>query len=285
MTANDTVVIVVNYNGGNYTETLVNQLKDQVNKVIIVDNASSDHSVSSIKAEAKIVIIRNPENYGFAKAVNQAAKFCNKKFLAVINPDCEIEPGLLKDLENEFIITGQPDLIGLRIINKDGSEQRASRRNLPTYSRLISEYFPFLNKDKKDKVNIIDVPDQANYKDVEAVSGAFFMVKRSVFEEIGMMDERYFLHCEDLDLFARMKKNNKRIVWIGKHTVKHDKGHSKTKNVFVEKHKHDGMLKYYYQHMYDDWPRLSRWAVPVVIKVHEYWIRFKCKFNFYEIRR
>jgi GT2 family glycosyltransferase len=148
---------------------------------------------------------------------------------------------------------------GPMVRNMDGSEQRGCRRKIPTPLSAVTKNF---------NMNMEPLPNHPI--DVEAISGAFMLVRRSVFDTVGAWDEGYFLHCEDLDLCMRFHLARFRIVFVPTVSVMHIKGACSTSRpLFVEWHKHKGMVRFYYKFYRDKyaWPVMG--AVFIGI-----WLRF-----------
>jgi len=106
--------------------------------------------------------------------------------------------------------------------------------------------------------------------EVEAVSGACMLVRREVVEQAGGWDERYFLHCEDLDLCMSVRKNGWKVLFAPDAVVVHDKGScSRERPIFVEWHKHRGMLRFYRKFFSHQYPGPFMWLVWIGV-----WLRF-----------
>ncbi len=270
-------VIIVNYNAGGALATLLDKLNGHCAQLLLVDNASSDDSLKGVREIAAVELIQNPENRGYAVAVNQALQGVRQPWVLLLNPDCELQPEvlrkLMKRMENSPCAAA-----GVRVVNPDGSEQRASRRNLPTFSRLWRE---LLGLDQG--VNLRGPVE--GIQTVEAVSGAFVCLKTSVIQALGGLDEGYFLHCEDLDLFARLKAAGHCVQWHGDLQVMHRKGTAACAKATVERHKHAGMLRYFNRHMADDWPWGLRSAARAFIQLHGLWVALKLRLGWQGVRR
>jgi GT2 family glycosyltransferase len=150
-------------------------------------------------------------------------------------------------------------MAGCVIRNPDGSEQKASRRQIPDpWVGLVR----FLHLERlsgrlrgRKRLNLIDDPLPGHPVAVEAVSGSFMLVRRAALDEIGPLDEGYFLHCEDLDWFARFARSRWKVYFVPSVEVVHHQGAcSKGRAVRVEWHKHRGMVRFFRKFQARDYP-------------------------------
>ena len=256
-------VVIVNYNAGQGLIESVKSVISDAHEVVVVDNASSDGSIellgSFFNSDPKLKIIKRLENGGFAKACNHGFSFVSGEFILFINPDCELQKGaMIRFLE---VIQSQLEIgiVGGLLLNKDGSEQAGGRRAVPTPWRTVvrifglsffSKIWPKLFND----YNLHKKPLPEFPIEVEAISGACMFVKRSAINSIGLLDENYFLHCEDLDWCMRFRIGGWKIFFVPDAKMLHHKGVcSKNRPFFVEWHKHIGMLRFYkkfFRHQY-----------------------------------
>ena len=271
-------VIVVAYNAGPALADLVATLLPCCAQVIVVDNASQDGCTEGlVDGPGTLVVLRNEQNRGFAVAVNQALDRVTQNWTLVLNPDCRVECEVLQRLAQRM--TESPcAAAGVRVMNEDGSEQRASRRNLPRFGTLVREVLGL-----PGGVNLTGRPGTT--ENVEAVSGAFVWLRTEVFRALGGMDAGYFLHCEDLDLFARLKAAGHCVEWHGDLSVVHGKGQAGCDRKTVERHKHEGMLRYFDRHMAAEWPRGLKGAARWFIRLHGLWTRTKLRMGWSGVRR
>ncbi len=170
--------------------------------------------------------------------------------LALLNPDCLVRPHTYARVLDA--LEAQPDvgIAGALVFNPDGSEQRGCRRREPT-PRASAVKLAGLGRRAAAPgalrgVDLTAEPLPAEPVRVDAVSGAFLIVRRDVFEQIGRMDEGYFLHCEDLDLCRRCREHGHGVLFVPGASVVHHQGVSgRERPLSVEWHKHRGMARYY----------------------------------------
>ncbi|MGJ8662905.1 MAG: glycosyltransferase family 2 protein [Marinicella sp.] len=245
-------VVIVNYNSGLALEKCIqaiNQTPEFKAHVVVVDNHSTDQSLTAIEqTDGPVHIIKNKENFGFAKACNQGAKQGHAKHIVILNPDCFVSSEQLHKLSSLLSQHKEAALIGCRVLNENGCLQAASRRRLPTFWRIV------LHKTKLSQLPFfagINIKDDGVFDEiiaVEAVNGACYVVNRDDFDQLSGFDESYPLHFEDLDLFARLKKNNRQIIYDSSVEVIHLQGHSIQQKSTINAWKKQGLLRYLSKH-------------------------------------
>jgi GT2 family glycosyltransferase len=258
-------VIVVNYNAGDLISLGVEKVLDSdiPLEVIVSDNGSSDGSADSLRerfgADPRFTLVKNGENLGFAAGNNRVLDLASAPYLLFLNPDCIVREDTLGRLADFMDATPGAGMAGCLIRNPDGSEQQASRRRVPDpWIGLVR----FLHLDRfssrlagEKRLNLVDEPLPERPVQVEAVSGSFMLVRRAALDEVGPLDEGYFLHCEDLDWFARFAAAGWKIYFVPDVEVIHHQGTcSKSIPVRVEWHKHRGMVRFFRKFQAGDYP-------------------------------
>lgn len=261
-------VVIVNFNTGELLSECVDAVKKSLHPVniFLIDNHSSDTSMQPFKGESEIQVHLRQKNFGFASSVNYGAEKGESEFILILNPDCIIEPNTIELLIADFKNSEKLGMVGCLVTNSDGTEQKASRRQLPTFWRTLmtvskleklSNRVPIL---KGVNLNHQEMPS-TNLK-VEAISGAIMLVKRTVFEELDGLDEKFPMHFEDLDLMKRIQSLGYEISFNPNVKVKHYQGVSSQTNPRVEKMKRQGLLRYFKKHG----TSLSHWIIKKALK-------------------
>jgi len=198
-------------------------------EVIVIDNASTDGTVEAVKSSfSDVVIIANDKNRGFAAANNQGIKKSTCRHILFLNPDTIVQPDSLDVLIKFMDKNEDAGACGPRLLNEDGTIQPSTRR-FPTfrgalYRHTAFRYFRiFRNEYKKWLMKDFDYKTQL---DVDQVMGAALMVKRSVIDRIGTMDEQFFMYYEEVDLCCRIKQAGLRVVFVPEAQIRHRGGHS-----------------------------------------------------------
>jgi hypothetical protein len=176
-----------------------------------------------------------------------------------LNPDTFFNPGALVRLLSAMDEDERVGMAGGLLINADGTEQAGGRRAIPTPWRSFVRAFGLASLSNRWPRLFFDfhlhkqpLPDHAI--EVEAISGACMMVTREAMQDVGEWDEGYFLHCEDIDWCMRFRRNGWKILFVPSSQITHALGVcSRNRPVFVEWHKHKGMMRFYrkfFQHQY-----------------------------------
>jgi GT2 family glycosyltransferase len=215
--------------------------------VRLVDNASRDGVPQCVadrhKNDARLQVLTNTTNRGFGAAVNQATHGLDADWLAIVNPDCLPIPTALSALLSIARAHTDAGLLGVLVCDESGHVDPASRRRDPLLRRALAS----LGLTHGETVNAMEAPPGAGgVEDVEAVSGALMLVRRTLFEQLGGLDEGYFLHFEDLDLCRRVRDAGYRVLLAADVRVVHAGGSSsRHRPVFVDWHKHRGMWRWF----------------------------------------
>ncbi|MDW7772652.1 MAG: glycosyltransferase family 2 protein [Desulfobulbaceae bacterium] len=264
-------VIIVNYNAGPELLRCVHSVAESPEdlEIIVIDNDSRDNSVqdllASYRGAKKLKTMTNRENLGFAAACNQGSLIAGGDFFLYLNPDCVVEPQTLSILAQYLENDPQAGMAGGLILNQDGSEQRGCRRSIPTPWKSLVNTFGLqrlagLNQKVFSDFRLDREPLPDKPVEVDAISGACMMVNRKAFEDVGPMDEGYFLHCEDLDWCMRFRQKGWKIMFVPQARLLHNKGLcSASRPVFVEWSKHRGMVRFYRKFFADQYPKPVQW--------------------------
>jgi len=227
-------IIIVNYNVKEFLQNLLNSIQKSIrnisSEIIVIDNASDDGSVEMIKEKYPFIkLICNKENIGFGGANNQGLEIANGEFLLLLNPDSIVQEDTFKTLIDFFNQTPVAGLAGCKIINSDGSIQLACRRSFPgpwtSFCKVtgLSKIFP--NSRIFARYNLTYLDENKTYE-VDAISGAFMMMRREVYEKIGGFDPQFFMYGEDLDLCYRAQKAGYKVYYVHSTQIIHYKGES-----------------------------------------------------------
>jgi len=273
-------VVVVNYNAGVLLEECVNSVLAQgVSKLVLVDNASHDDSLERVAtrfgADERLIILRNPANTGFAAACNLGATHCEQAHILFLNPDTVLQPGALQGMVDALCQADDLGMAGGLLCNVDGSEQPGGRRVFPTPRRAVVRALnlsglAWLSPRLFSDYLLHREPLPPHPTLVEAISGACMLIKREALDSVGGWDEGYFLHCEDLDLCMRFRQEGWKVCFVPQARIFHTWGAcSRSRPLFVEWHKHRGMIRFYEKFFRDDYPRVLCWGISLGI-----WVRF-----------
>jgi len=283
-------VIIVNYNAGALLTECVAAALAQAAQTIVVDNDSRDDSLRRLQgrfaSEPRLSVINAGRNLGFAAGCNRGIDAATHDWLLFLNPDCVLDAETLPRLLQVLASDPRVGMVGGLLVNPDGSEQRGGRRTLPTPWRAFVRAFGLhrLASFWPARFGTFDLhaqPLPAQPVAVEAISGALMLVRRPALVDVGGWDEGYFLHCEDLDLCLRFHRKGWRILFVPSARAVHRQGSCSTSRpVFVEWHKHRGMMRYYRKFFRDRYPGILMWLVLLGV-----WLRFPIAATWQRVRR
>jgi len=230
----DVSVIIVNYNVREFLRQSLLSLRRALAvlsaEIFVVDNASVDGSVEMVRQEfPEVKIIANHKNLGFARANNQALRQALGRFVVLLNPDTVVQENTFSAVQTFLAQHPETGIVGCKVLNPDGTLQLACRRSFPApwvaFTRLtgLSQLFP--KSRWFGRYNLTYLPEDET-AEVEAVSGSFMAVRREAVEQVGMLDESFFLYGEDLDWCFRLRAAGWKIHYFPGTQIIHFKGES-----------------------------------------------------------
>ncbi len=260
----DVSVIMVNWNSGEYLEKTINSLyektKDITYEIIIIDNNSNKQDKSYLYLDElsklpNIRVIKSQENLGFAKANNYGMKIAKGRNFLILNPDVIFSNNVIKllcDYLDGNEITG---MAGPKVLNTDGSFQQPCLRGKPypkdTLYHIIglAKAFP---KCKALNGYALWNLNRDEINECGALSGCCMMVKKSLYNEIGGMDEDFFMYQEETDWGLRTYKSGKNIIYYPNAVITHIGGVT-TKNIKIKSNWifTNSMLKFFKKHFWN----------------------------------
>ena len=248
-----TVVMVVYRTGAPLAESIRRVLRDQdVDQFVLVDNGSDAGELAIIDGAARdhqhMTVVRGQGNVGFARAVNMGVSVARGEMIVVLNPDAYLERGCIRALHRTLKNKASPAVIGARVMNVDGTEQRGARRgevtpvtsllSLTGLAKKVSALHGF-------EVHHEDEPAPDRGIEVPTISGACLAMRRSDFIDLGGFDAGYFLHVEDVDLCWRARKAGGVVLFEPKARVTHLGSTSSASPIKVEFWKGVGLARYF----------------------------------------
>ena len=242
-----TSVVIVTYNSADYIERLLKSIinfnKDSDYEIIVVDNNSEDGTVKkvlSIKYEVlSIKLIRNKENFGFAKGINIGARETKGEYLLFINPDTEWKSGSVDDFVSIFEQDPKVGVVGGKILNRNIKSEKSAGNFLKT-----SEVF--LTAISLDEV--FGVRFSPNKRcEVDFVSGGFMAVRRDLFEKLSGFDENLFIYIEDMEFCFRVRKGGLKVLFDPSIEIIHE-SHGSSNRGFAIQNIYKGLLYFHKKH-------------------------------------
>jgi GT2 family glycosyltransferase len=229
-------IIIVNWNTQEYLDrclACVYQAEDGIDMdVWVVDNASSDGSVLMVKEKYhEVNLIQNRENAGFSRANNQAIQQSAGDLVLLLNSDAFVERDCLRSLMAVMQNDKKTGVVGGRLLNQDGSLQR-SCFSFPTLATelwqtlWLDRLFPASKVFGKYLMTYWSMDD---FREVDVVMGAVMLLRRQALNQVGLLDERFFMYSEEVDLCYRMIKNGWKVQYVPEASSVHIWGGSSQK--------------------------------------------------------
>ena len=278
MSQTATIVIVSYHTGPALNACLAAALAlPEAAEILLVDNGNPPEIVAALRqlaaSQPRLQVVTGHGNIGFARGVNLGARMATAEWLWILNPDSIPAPDALSRLlahqtalQETAPQPAPPVLIGARILNTDGSEQRGGRRAILTpWLALVEAIRLHRLVPGIDRFNWHEHPLPATaLSPSPGITGAAMFMPRAAFLSLGGLDEAYFLHVEDMDFCLRWQRAGYKAYYAADVVLPHVGGTSAVPSLFVHRHKADSFARYFRTHF----PR-SRWlAVPLV------WLRY-----------
>ena len=264
-------VVIVNYNVKYYVGQCIDSVRRALrgidSEIIVVDNHSRDGSVDYLSKIEGVRIIESGHNLGFSKANNIAIRQSTAEYVLMLNPDTIVAEDAIRMIIDFADSHPQAGGIGVRMHNDWGTTARESRRGLPSpmtsFYKIIglSKRLPQHRKFGRYYMGWLpwDSPSR-----IEVVSGACFLVRRKALDEVGLMDEDYFMYGEDIDLSYRLLKGGWEN-WFVPADIIHYKGESTQKTSFNYVHVfYNAMLIFMRKH-YSHLSWLIIWPLQIAV--------------------
>ena len=264
-------VVIVNYNVKYYVGQCIDSVRRALqgidSEIIVVDNHSRDGSVDYLSKIEGVRIIESGHNLGFSKANNIAIRQSTAEYVLMLNPDTIVAEDAIRMIIDFADSHPQAGGIGVRMHNDWGTTARESRRGLPSpmtsFYKIIglSKRLPLHRKYGRYYMGWLpwDSPSR-----IEVVSGACFLVRRKALDEVGLMDEDYFMYGEDIDLSYRLLKGGWEN-WFVPADIIHYKGESTQKTSFNYVHVfYNAMLIFMRKH-YSHLSWLIIWPLQIAV--------------------
>lgn len=230
-------IIIVNYNVCYFVEQALKSVQKAIEgieaEVFVVDNNSVDNSVDHIRKEfPEVKLIANKDNVGFSKANNQAIKEATGEYVLLLNPDTVVEEDTIRKCVD--FMDAHPDGggLGVKMVDGSGIYLPESKRGLPTpwvaFYKIsgLSSLFP---KSKKFGRYHMGYLGEDETSEIEILAGAFMFMRSKTLDEVGLLDEDYFMYGEDIDLSYRITKGGYKNYYLPETRIIHYKGESTKK--------------------------------------------------------
>lgn len=246
-------IVIVTYNVHDEISACLTSLEDQTDhprtSITIVDNASRDGTTERVRQQWPVVrVIETGENLGFARANNVGIRATVSEYVLLLNPDTVVRRGAIARLVDELSVHPEAAAAGPRLVDERGvaelsfgwtmsplgeARQRAAgalyRRGVAPFASRIEAW-------------------TRSAGEREWLSGACLLVRRSDLERVGLLDERYFMYTEDIDLCVALRRHGRAVRYVPDAEVVHLRGRSAARNEQTERLRRQSQLAYYAKH-------------------------------------
>jgi hypothetical protein len=231
----EVTVVVVTFNSADVLAECLERVMDEAStcqiEIIVVDNNSQDDSVAIARSHATIEVLENSRNVGFASAVNQAILRSHGTYVLLLNPDATLCPGALGALVAFLDEHPRAAIVGPKIIDSGGRLVR-SCRTFPSITTVVSHVTGLASRFPQHHVfgaESLTYWDYATDRLVDYASGACLLIRRAALDQVGLLDEAYFMYVEEMDLSWRMRDAGWQVWFTPSAIASHHGGRSASK--------------------------------------------------------
>jgi len=282
-------IVIISYNTkkltGDCVKSIVEGTKGTKYEIIVVDNNSTDGSTETLKKlqnsktpKLQLKLIENQTNLGFGRANNQGIKKAKGRYVLFLNSDTVVNDNVIGEMVEWMDENKDIGIASCALRNRDGSLQ-GTGGHFPTLARVFTwmtiQDIPFVDKlikpfhPMKEKSFVKGESFYEKEKEIDWITGAFFLMRKEVSKQVGGFDEDYFMYTEEVDLCYRSKKVGWKIYYNPKWSITHLGGASGKKWSFVTR-EFDGVKLFYKKHY-------PKWQYPVLrlfLKTGAFWRMF-----------
>jgi N-acetylglucosaminyl-diphospho-decaprenol L-rhamnosyltransferase len=275
-------IIVLNYQLDQLLEDCLRSILQYIDvpncEILMLDNASPNQAWRRFENDFPMVnFVALPQNFGFAKANNLGAEMARGEYLLFLNPDTLWEENMMKTLLD--FADAQPNFgaLGIQMHDAQGRFLPESKRNSPEpWAAFKKIFLPFSPQNQHKSYYRNDIAPEA-IAPVEVLTGAFLLIKKKLYLQVGGFDERYFMYGEDIDLCYTLHQQNYQNYYYGAHKMLHYKGESGPKDKVYLSRFYGAMAifvqKYYGQHFW------MKTCLMLGLKLKHAWALFKIFLN------
>ena len=252
----DISVIIVNYNVKHFLEqcicSLLKALETMTAEVIVVDNFSGDGSVEYLQKQyPSIKIIRNLNNEGFGKANNKALAQAKGNFILFLNPDTILSEKSIRASIGFMQNHTDAGALGIRMIDGSGKYLPESKRGFPgpwvSFCKMTGLTKLFPHSARFAGYYLGHLSPNSN-QEIEALAGAFMLIRKEVLDRTGGFDEQFFMYAEDIDLSYRIRLAGYKNYYFAEETIIHFKGESTSKDAAYIRNFYGAMVQFVNKH-------------------------------------
>lgn len=206
-------VVVVNWNAGDQLMACIHSLQSEF-PAIVIDNGSTDGSCNSIEQLENVTLISAGENLGFGKACNLGAKHANSEYILFLNPDAAV---FSNTISRSLQVMGAPEhaqvgICGVQLVSATGETAHSCAR-FPTLGKLVAQSLG-LDRLFKGLSHLMTDWSHDSSNEVDQVMGAYFLVRKALYDKLGGFDERFFLYFEEVDFSYRAAQSGWKSLFL-----------------------------------------------------------------------
>ncbi len=222
--------------------------------VTVIDNASDDGTAEAVRdGFPHVAFTALPDNVGFSRANNLALRETRAEQVLLLNPDTEVWPGVLDAMSDFLAEHPRAAVAGCRLVRRDGSFDHAAKRSIPSVADALRYFRPGGGRGS-DSGYLAPELDEHGVGPVDAVNGAFMLVRRDAMERVGLLDPGFFMYGEDLDWCTRFRRAGWDVLYNGTVTMLHVKGATAGTHRRLRQNAafHQSMGRFYRRHLGGD---------------------------------
>ena len=262
-------ICIVTYRARDYLHECLRSIYEHTRQIsyeiVVVDNGSRDGTAELVRDNFQsVVYVENPGNAGFSRPMNQALRAANGRYILLLNPDTLIIDNAIERLVQFLEDHPGVGIAGPKVLNPDGTLQKPCRRSearpwdVFTYFLGLADRFPH---DKRFSGYYMGFIDENTTHEVHGVSGSCMLIRRDVFDQIGLFDEDYFAYQEDADYCLRVRQAGWKIFYYPEARITHfgGRGGSRVQPCRSIWEWHKSYYLYYRKHFARDYVFLFNW--------------------------
>lgn len=273
-----TSVVIVNWNGAHFLPALLQSIELQrVSQIVVVDNHSSDDSLQVLRQFPSVQVLANTENVGYGSAANQGIEICHTPYVMLLNVDVVAHPRSVEILEEYLNSHSDVAVAAPQLLFEDGKLQPSLRTFPSPFSLAL--YLSYLDRIVPSGYRL-PAKEHGQLREVDQPMGAALMIRKSVLDEVGFFDPKFFLYMEEVDLCYRIKQKGFKIVYLPEAKMTHLAGGSSEqawersqRNFF------DSTFRYFRNHFPESKARMLRFLLPPALAFRSLVLLFGGRFR------
>src|SRR3954464_3739822 len=260
-------IIIVTFNSAAHVEACLRSVIEHPphtdHEIVVVDNASSDGTAAAIRARwSGVRVIDAGANLGFARANNVGIQHSFGSLILLLNPDTVNTPGAIDSLVAVLDRRADAAIVGPRLVDGDGRAELSFGRMMSPVAELRQKWLVRGSKHPGPIAMYVESMTR-RAREVDWVSGACLLVRRADAEDVGLMDERYFMYAEDVDFCAAVRARGRRVLFAPVSEVVHLRGQSRATVSAAAARAYPRSQMAFYEKHHPGWAPWLRWYLKI----------------------